>query len=74
MRQCEPDNILEQHSRQLKELAGKYKLGLADSYGLFREAAQQGQALKDLMPQGNHPNKAGHALIAKGVLAYFTPY
>lgn len=67
----EAGNVLEQHSNQLKALAEKYKLGLADSYGSFKAAAEKGRELKDLMSQNNHPNKEGHAVIAKGVLAYF---
>lgn len=66
------DNVLEQHTRQLKQLAEQYKVGLADGYGLFREAAAQGKDLKTLMSQGNHPNKEGHTLIAKAILTYFT--
>ncbi|RPE08995.1 SGNH/GDSL hydrolase family protein [Chitinophaga lutea] len=67
----QPGNVLQQHADQLKALAEKYRIGLADSYGLFKAAAGKGSDLKTLMSQSNHPNKAGHALIAEGVLPYF---
>lgn len=66
----EKDNVLEQHARQLRRLAEKYRIGLADSYGLFQVLAREGKDLKDYMSQGNHPNKAGHGVIAAGILRY----
>ncbi|WP_232825982.1 SGNH/GDSL hydrolase family protein [Chitinophaga alhagiae] len=64
-------NILEQHASQLKALAAQYKIGLADSYAAFKAVAAQGQPLKELMAQSNHPNRQGHTLIAQQVLTYF---
>lgn len=64
-------NVLEQHTNQLKALAAQYKIGLADSYAAFRAVAAQGQALKELMAQSNHPDRKGHTLIAQQVLTYF---
>lgn len=65
------DTILDQHSNQIRQLAEKYELGLADSYELFKNEIKAGESLPDLMSQGNHPNAKGHVLIAKGILAYF---
>jgi len=67
----EKDNTLEQYTRVLIALAKQYKTGLADSYAAFRAAAAKGQALPELMAQSNHPNKKGHAVIARGILSYF---
>ncbi|WP_425637660.1 SGNH/GDSL hydrolase family protein [Algoriphagus yeomjeoni] len=67
----EDDTILDQHSMRIRELAEKYEIGLADTYESFKESVKTGSNLPDLMSQGNHPNEAGHALIAKGILEYF---
>ncbi len=67
----EDDTILDQHSNQIRELSDKYKLGLVDSYELFKKALVSGDSLPALMSQGNHPNEKGHTLIAKGILEYF---
>ena len=68
-----PDNLLEQHSNQLIELAKKYKIGLVDSQGAFRNLAKAGENLKDYMAQSNHPQKKGHKVIADEVLKWFKP-
>jgi acyl-CoA thioesterase I len=68
----ENNNALQQHTNQLHALAEKYKIGLADSYGMFKELAVGGKDLKDYMSQVNHPDKEGHAVIAQRILNYFT--
>lgn len=67
----EADNALEQHARQLHALAEKYRIGLVDSYSMFKELAVAGKDVQDYMAQVNHPDQEGHALIAQGVLRYF---
>lgn len=67
----EPDNILEQFSDQLIELAKKYHIGLADSYAAFHSLAESGKDLKDYMAQSNHPKKIGHEVIAAEIMKYF---
>lgn len=65
------DNILEQHSKQIRQLAAQYQVGLADSYATFRLVAAQKQKIEDYMSQVNHPNRKGHTLIAREIMKYF---
>lgn len=66
-----PDNVLEQFAKQISALAKQYNIGVADSYGSFKQRAEKGEDLSRYMSQGNHPNKEGHALIAGEVMKYF---
>jgi acyl-CoA thioesterase-1 len=67
----QPGNELELYATQLKELAGEYKIGLADSYSQFRQIKEQKKNIHDYMAQSNHPNRRGHELIATEILRYF---
>lgn len=65
------DDPLHQHARQIRELAKKHGVGLADSLGAFLQEGKSGVKLESLMSQSNHPNRAGHELIVKGLLPWF---
>jgi len=67
----ESNNVLEQHSTQIKNLADHYGTGLVDSYSLFRKKVLDGDSITNYMSQVNHPNELGHALIADGIIRYF---
>ncbi len=67
----ETKNVLEQHTRQIKNLAEKYGVGLTDSYELFRQKVLSGESISNYMSQVNHPNEKGHALIAGSIMRYF---
>jgi acyl-CoA thioesterase-1 len=67
----ETNNVLEQHTRQIKNLAEKYGVGLTDSYELFRQKVLSGESISNYMSQVNHPNEKGHALIAGAIMRYF---
>ena len=67
----ERGNALEKHALQIKALAKKYGIGLADSYAAFKQVANSGNGLDHYMSQINHPNEKGHALIAEAILKYF---
>ena len=67
----EPGNALEKHALQIKALAKKYGIGLADSYAAFKNIANSGDSITHYMSQINHPNEKGHALIAENILKYF---
>ncbi|HTN06508.1 SGNH/GDSL hydrolase family protein [Agriterribacter sp.] len=67
----EPGNVLEKHALQIKSLAKKYGIGLADSYAAFKQVANSGDSMNTYMAQINHPNEKGHALIAEAILKYF---
>jgi lysophospholipase L1-like esterase len=42
-----------------------------DSLQAFKDAIKSGAPLKDLMAQGNHPNRQGHELVAEALLKWF---
>lgn len=67
----DPDNELNQHANQIRQLADKYQTGLVDTYKAFDTRRQQGDSLSRYMAQGNHPNEAGHALIADELIHWF---
>ena len=67
----EANNVLEQHTTQIKNLSGKYGVGMVDSYGLFRRKVISGESITNYMSQVNHPNEKGHALIANEIMKYF---
>jgi len=69
----QPGNELEQFAGQIRQLARQYGLGLADSYGRFRQVEEKGQDIHAFMAQSNHPNEKGHALIAAEIMRYFEP-
>ena len=65
------DNALELHADQIRKLAGKYHIGLADSYLLFQNMEKEGKNIKDYMSQVNHPNQAGNEMIADELMKWF---
>lgn len=65
------EDPLNQHARQVRELAAYHKVGLVDSLLLFQQRLQGGRRLEDLMSQANHPNSAGHELVAEGLMEWF---
>jgi hypothetical protein len=62
---------LQAHAGQIRELAAKYSVGLVDSLTAFEEYVEAGGDLTDLLSWSNHPNRAGHELVAKALLRYF---
>lgn len=67
----DPNDPLAQHAAQIRELAKKNGVGLADTFGTFLDAQKSGRDMTTLMSQSNHPNRAGHELILKGLLPWF---
>lgn len=67
----EANNVLEQHTTQIRNLSKKYSIGLVDSYDLFKQKVVSGDSITTYMSQVNHPNEKGHSLIANGVMQYF---
>ncbi len=65
------NNDLQKHSAQIKLLANKYGVGLADSYEAFKQKVILGDSLSTYMSQVNHPNEKGNLLIANEILKYF---
>lgn len=69
----DPNDPLNQHAQQIRQLAAEYHVGLVDSLELFQAKIKSGTPLKDLMAQANHPNAEGHKIVAAGLLDWF-PY
>lgn len=68
----DPNDPLNQHARQIRDLAAEYHVGLVDSLQLFKQYVANGGNLADLMAQSNHPNRKGHELVAKSLAGWFT--
>lgn len=64
-------NSLNLHAEQVRALAQEHGVLLIDSLALFKAQLKAGVPLPDLMSQVNHPNGAGHALIAEALLGLF---
>ncbi|PXX31786.1 GDSL-type esterase/lipase family protein [Arenibacter sp. ARW7G5Y1] len=67
----EVDNVLEQYKNQIQLLAKENRVGLVDSYTLFKEKVLAGDSIPKFMSQVNHPNAEGHKLIAEEIITYF---
>jgi len=65
-----PSDPLAQHAEQIRELAKTHGVGLVDTLAAFVEATKQGTPIEALMSQVNHPNRAGHELIVRGLLPW----
>lgn len=66
-----PENPYVAYQNEVIALAKEYHIGLVDSYTLFKEKIAAGHPVTEYMSQVNHPNEAGHAIIAKGILKWF---
>jgi acyl-CoA thioesterase-1 len=67
----DPNDPLNQHAEQIRQLAAVYNLGLVDSLKLFDAKIKSGTPLKSLMAQSNHPNAEGHQIVAGALLNWF---
>jgi lysophospholipase L1-like esterase len=61
---------LRRHAEQARVLAAEHGVGLVDSLAAF--AGQPGD-LVDLLSWSNHPNRAGHELVARELSRWFPP-
>jgi len=69
---ADPADPLSQHAQQVRELAAQHSVGLADSYKAFQEYHDaNGEPLIAVMSQSNHPNRAGHELVARELSKWF---
>lgn len=64
------ESLLEKHSKQIRNLAKKYNIGLVDSYALFKRLAKT-EPLSAFMAQNNHINQKGHQFVANQIFEYF---
>lgn len=68
-----PADPLRRHAQLIRDLAAEYQVGLIDSLAAFDRAVAGGTKLEDLLAQNNHPNRAGHEIVARELLAWFSP-
>jgi len=61
---------LSAHADQIRALAQKYHVGLADPFSLFQVIQKKGN-LAEYMSQVNHPNLKGHQLISGELVKWF---
>ncbi|WP_134087933.1 GDSL-type esterase/lipase family protein [Olivibacter sp. XZL3] len=67
----DPNCQLAQHAQQIRTLARQYHIGLADPYQRFVQIATKEDSLKEYMSHVNHPNEAGHQVIADELFKWF---
>jgi len=62
---------LRNHAQQIRDLAAEYQVGLVDSLAACERYLQAGGDLSDLLSWPNHPNRAGHEIVARELLRWF---
>jgi len=62
---------LREHAEQIRRLARRYRVGLADSFAAFASYTAERGRLPDLLSWPNHPNRRGHELVAAELLRLF---
>ncbi|MBB6049791.1 SGNH/GDSL hydrolase family protein [Armatimonas rosea] len=62
---------LRKHAAQVRELAERNSLGLADSFARWERTIAEGTPREALLSQSNHPNEAGHKLVVQELLRWF---
>ena len=62
---------LKDHAEQVRRLAGKYGVALADSLAGFEAHVAAGKDLRDLLSQSNHPSRSGHDIATAALLKWF---
>jgi lysophospholipase L1-like esterase len=67
----DPNDPLNQHAAQIRQLAATYGVGLADSLAALQQYIHAGGTLADLMSQVNHPNRKGHELVVTELIKWF---
>ncbi|MEI6141395.1 MAG: GDSL-type esterase/lipase family protein [Mariniphaga sp.] len=67
---ADPENPLKKHTDQVHKLAAKNQVGLADSFKAFEFLYPDKEQLQKYMSQVNHPNEAGHELIANEIMKW----
>ncbi len=66
-------SLLFQHATQIRQLAKKHKVGLFDSFGIFRNIARKKGPINSYMAQKNHINQKGHTAIGNAIATFFSP-
>ncbi len=64
-------SALGDHANQIRLLADQYGVGLVDSFAMGKEHVAQND-LSDLLSPSDHPTRAGHELVARDLLRWFS--
>lgn len=59
------------HAEQVRALADRYNVGLADSFRAFEKHISEPEDLAKYLSHVNHPSLAGHKLVAEEIAKYF---
>ena len=59
------------HAEQVRALAERYGVGLADSFKAFERHIADENDLPKYLSHVNHPTRAGHQLVAEEIAKYF---
>jgi hypothetical protein len=51
-------------AKQIRRLGEQLGVPVVDSYSAFQHAVKQGRPVDSLLSQSNHPNRAGHEIVA----------
>ncbi|MGN0999801.1 MAG: SGNH/GDSL hydrolase family protein [Faecousia sp.] len=69
--QNEEWQLLVQHAQQVRDLADRYEVALADSFRAFERCISEPADLVRYLSHVNHPTEAGHQLVAQEIAKYF---
>lgn len=58
-------------AEEIRTLADKFDVGLADSFKAFERKITEPAELAGYLSHGNHPTRAGHKLVANEIAKYF---
>jgi len=64
----DPDILLEQYARTVRDVADELKVPLVDHYALWRKRRDDGEEIRNLTTDGYHPNPTGHKLLSETIL------
>ena len=64
-------DALVRHAEQVRMLADRYNIGLADSFKAFKKHISEPSDLAKYLSHVNHPTEAGHVLVAEEIAKYF---
>ena len=66
-----PDNPYQQHALQVRTLATKYNVGIADPFLIFQKLIKQPGFITSYMASINHFNEKGHEIYAAEIFEWF---
>lgn len=65
------ENPLFKQAQHIRRMALLNEVALADSYMRFVQHARENESIEDLMSNQNHPNRAGHEMVAEELMQWF---